>query len=554
MIYWFVIILIVCVIIVAANFFRRRFLEKKKLAAIKETWGQPKAADRHFKLIAAYLTAFGGDYTACAADLDLDDVFCYIDRTSSKPGQQYLFKKLHSPEISESYFADLEKRIEKFKGDPDLRELSQLKLSSLNSDDALYLPGLFSKTQQSLFDPAIQWYIRIAAPLVIGLFAGFLIAPNPFYILLLFVLIIANFAIHYSNKAKMLRYTHSLPQLLLLYNVSKWLFDNNLLKQNDKIEKSLANMAKLKKSLSFINVQNKVAADPTDISYLLSEWIKILFLLEPLSFVVSINQVNKYPDDIRVLFECVGEVDMAISVQSVRVGLPWYCKPRFLKEGENIVIKELYHPLIENCVPNSITIDHRQGVLVTGSNMSGKTTFIRTIAINALLSQTINTSFAGEYKAPPLQILTSINMSDDLGAHKSYFQAEAISIRNIIRADAACKPLNSLVIIDEIFRGTNTIERIAAAKAVLSYFIENKSFVLVSTHDLELAALLGSDYKVFSFEELSGDDRLTFDYKLKEGLLKNKNGIAVLKGLDYPQHIIDEAGRISIQLRDKYDL
>ncbi len=145
-------------------------------------------------------------------------------------------------------------------------------------------------------------------------------------------------------------------------------------------------------------------------------------------------------------------------------------------------------------------------------------------------------------------------MSDDLGAHKSYFQAEALSIRNIIRANEAAKPLNSLVIIDEIFRGTNTIERIAAAKAVLSYFIETKSFVLVSTHDLELAALLGNDYKVFSFEELSGDDRLIFDYKIKEGLLKNKNGIAVLKGLDYPQNIIDEAGKISVQLRDKYDL
>ncbi|OIQ63401.1 DNA mismatch repair protein MutS [mine drainage metagenome] len=145
-------------------------------------------------------------------------------------------------------------------------------------------------------------------------------------------------------------------------------------------------------------------------------------------------------------------------------------------------------------------------------------------------------------------------MSDDLGGQTSYFQAEARSIRQIIRDCETCMPLNSLIIIDEIFRGTNTIERIAAAKAVLSYFIENKHFVLVSTHDLELAGLLGSDYRVFSFEELSGDDRLTFDYKLKEGLLKNKNGIAFLKGLDYPQNIIAEASKISLLLREKYDL
>ena len=113
-------------------------------------------------------------------------------------------------------------------------------------------------------------------------------------------------------------------------------------------------------------------------------------------------------------------------------------------------------------------------------------------------------------------------MSDDLGAHTSYYQAEATSIRNIIRDTAASKPLNCLVIIDEIFRGTNTIERIAAAKAVLSWFIENGSFILVSTHDLELAQLLGSDYKVFSFEETDGSGQLLFDYKLKRACLKTR--------------------------------
>ncbi len=554
MIYWLLILLLIPAILITASFVKGRLTAKKTLAEIREQWGQPKYIHRKFKLIAAYLTAFGGEYAASATDLDLDDVFAYIDRASSKPGQQYLFKKLHSPEISENSFTTLEQLAEKFTEDTELRELTEFKLSALNKDDAYYLPELFNTTHQSLFPSFVEFYIRIAAFLFVSLVIGVVIAPNPVYWMLLFTCVIANFIIHYSNKTKMLRYTNSLPQLLKLYSVSKWLLDNGLLEQSDRVKKSLANMAKLKKSLGYINVQNKVAADPTDITLIVTEWIKILLMLEPLSFVISIAKVNKYPEDIRVLFDCVGEVDMAITVLSVREGLPYYCKPDFFSGNDQMVIKDLYHPLIENCVPNSISIDSRQGVLVTGSNMSGKTTFIRTIAINALLSQTINTSFAAEYKAPPLQILTSINMSDDLGGHTSYFQAEAQSIRDIIRHSAATKPLNSLVIIDEIFRGTNTIERIAAAKAVLSYFIENKNFVLVSTHDLELAGLLGSDYKVFSFEELSGDNRLTFDYKLKEGLLKNKNGIAVLKGLDYPQNIIDEAGRISVQLREKYDL
>jgi DNA mismatch repair ATPase MutS len=145
-------------------------------------------------------------------------------------------------------------------------------------------------------------------------------------------------------------------------------------------------------------------------------------------------------------------------------------------------------------------------------------------------------------------------MTDDLGDNKSYFQAEALAVKNIVTQTIASKPANSLVIIDEIFRGTNTIERIAAAKAVLSYFIQNQSFVFVSTHDLELAELLGSDYKVFSFEEVIGDDRLVFDYKIKEGLLKNRNGIAVLKGVGFPESIIDDANKVSSLLRAKYNL
>lgn len=554
MIYALLILLLIVSIVITISFLKRYYTDKKKLKEIKEQWGQPKYIHRNFNLIASYLTAAGGKYAASAGDLDLDDVFAYIDRAASKPGQQYLFKNLHAPEISETHFTAIENYADIFKSDGDLRERTEIKLSTLNNDDAYYLPELFSKKQDSLFDPATQFYIRMAGPLVVALILGFVILHNPLYLLLLVVCIIANLAIHYSNKTKMIRYTRSLPQLLNLYKVSSWLFEHKLIPQSDEMKHSLDKMAKLKKSLSYINVQNKVAADPTDISLLFAEWIKILFLLEPLGFIVSIKRVNEHPVAIRTLFEAVGQLDMAISILSVREGLPYFCKPQFANNSENIVIKDLVHPLVENCVPNSITIDNKRGVLITGSNMSGKTTFIRTIAINALLAQTINTSFATEYKAPPLQILTSINMSDDLGGQTSYFQAEALSIRHIISDCETGKPLNSLVIIDEIFRGTNTIERIAAAKAVLSYFIENKHFVLVSTHDLELAGLLGSDYRVFSFEELSGDDRLTFDYKLKEGLLKNKNGIAVLKGLDYPQNIIEEASKISMLLREKYDL
>ena len=104
-------------------------------------------------------------------------------------------------------------------------------------------------------------------------------------------------------------------------------------------------------------------------------------MLEPFNFITSIDKVNECPGDIGKVFEAVGQVDMAISIHSVRTGLPHYCQPEFVNKSDNVVIKDLYHPLVENCVNNSIMLDKRQGALITGSNMSGKTTFIRAIAL-----------------------------------------------------------------------------------------------------------------------------------------------------------------------------
>ncbi|GGB25052.1 MutS-related protein [Mucilaginibacter rubeus] len=557
MIYWIIIIILLPFIFILISHLKSKAQQKKKLTEIKERWGKPIITSRNFKPISTYLTAYGGSSgisADTATDLDIDSVFEFIDRTNSKPGQQYLYKQLNSPQISEAYFETLEQRIGNVTVDKELREAAELKLSELGNNDAYYLPELFKKPHHSMFPAIGNFYISIAPFLIIGVAFSLFIVPNQFMLLLLLILMIANVVIHYSNKTQMLNYTHSLPQLLVLFKVSNWLKNHNLLRDNENTRLSMVNMGKLKNSLNYITLQNKAAIDPTDIYYLVTEWLKMFLLIEPLVFIKSITKVNKYLSDIKVVYEAVAEVDVAISIQSVRDGAAHYCKPQLTTGNTHIIIKNLYHPLIENCVSNSIAIDNTQGILVTGSNMSGKTTFIRAIAINALLSQTINTSFATVYQAPPLKIFTSIDMTDDLGDNKSYFQAEALAVKNIVAQTIASKPINSLVIIDEIFRGTNTIERIAAAKAVLSYFIHNQSFVFVSTHDLELAELLGSDYKVFSFEEVIGDDRLVFDYKIKEGLLKNRNGIAVLKGVGFPESIIDEANKVSSQLREKYNL
>ena len=236
---------------------------------------------------------------------------------------------------------------------------------------------------------------------------------------------------------------------------------------DEDVKTSLIKLSGLKRSLRLVSFESKMAGNPGNLVYAVFKFVKTLFLLEPLMFITSVKRINKYREDIGVIYNYVAEIDTMVAILSVRAGLVYYCKPVFYVENLQMDLTDMFHPLIYNCVPNSIYTRTDEGVLITGSNMSGKTTFIRSIAINALLAQTIYTTCTREYKAPLLKIKTSIRTSDDLGENKSYFQAEALSILDIINRSSGEEPVKSLVIIDEIFRGTNTIERIAAAKSVL---------------------------------------------------------------------------------------
>ena len=557
MIYWVLGIILIIGLIVSLAIYKRRLETKKKIAAIKEKWGKPYYNDVNFNLASLYLDSdaennkITGD---TANDLDLDNIFAYIDRTNSKPGQQYLYKKLHYPELDIDVLKQLDKDVLTLAKDRGKQERIELELSKLNTKNACYLPELFVKEQQALFTPLQTSYIQISWIVMTCLIVMLSLVHSQIYFLVLIGLAILNTVLHYKNKGKVAQYTHSLPQLLLLNKVGWWLIRNVAVCGNETVLNSLSKVDKLKRSLLFVNFQNGIGSDPSDVFAAIFEFIKTVFLLEPLMFITSIKRVNKSRKEIETIYKYVAEIDVLISIDSVRVGLPYYAKPEFSDGDSELNITELYHLLVENCVANSIFSNVDKGGLITGSNMSGKTTFIRAVAINTLLAQTIYTCCAKAYKAPLLNIHTSIRVSDDIEEHKSYFQAEALAVLDIVNRCGINEPFRSLVIIDEIFRGTNTIERIAAAKSVLSYLTANRNFVFVSTHDLELAELLGDEYAIYSFEELVDDKRLVFDYKIKEGLLKNKNGIAILQSLGYPQSVVNDAGEVSEQLREKYQL
>jgi DNA mismatch repair ATPase MutS len=241
----------------------------------------------------------------------------------------------------------------------------------------------------------------------------------------------------------------------------------------------------------------------------------------------------------------VGQIDSSISIPSVRKGLDNYCIPVILAE-KNTMAKNVYHPLIPDCMEYSIYV-HTKSVLLTGSNMSGKTSFIRKIGINVIAGLTLNTSIAEQFSMLKMRVFSAIRISDDLMNDKSYYFEEVLTIREMIDRSGNGNP--NLFLLDEIFKGANTIERISAGKAVLSSLAKAHNIVFVSTHDIVLADLLENEFELFHFSEKVDNRTVDFDYKLKEGKLKNRNAIRILEINDYPENIIKEA----IELSKEFD-
>ncbi|MBC8004185.1 MAG: DNA mismatch repair protein MutS, partial [Verrucomicrobia bacterium] len=359
-----------------------------------------------------------------------------------------------------------------------------------------------------------------------------------------------NMGFHYWNKRNLVQYMGSIPQLLRLKNVANELFKIDSLKiLNPDLQKSINILDNVHKRMMFFKLEARLQGDMQALFWGIFEIFKILFLIEPLLLFGVLKKLDTKRKEIEQLFDFVGEVDSLVSIASLREGLGSYCIPTIIKDPKRMVAKEIYHPLIADCISNSIHIEQKS-ILITGSNMSGKTSFIRSIGTNVLCGLTLNTCFAKYFSMPEMNIFSAIRISDDLMNDKSYYFEEVLTIKEMIDQSANGKP--NLFLLDEIFKGTNTVERISAGKAVLSYLTKGENIVFVSTHDIELADLLNDEYELYHFSEKVNKKTVDFDYTLKNGRLRNRNAIRILEMNNYPDDLIQEAMELSKELdRDK---
>ena len=535
-------IVLLIIYIINKHHQKKRYLKLKK--NLIDNWGKRKkekiynfkAIEKYFKNNLHKNKAYHLISDKTHEDLDLIELFKFIDRTTSQIGQQYLYFKIRTIGTLEE-LSKFNKLTNLFLTNQTTRINSQLHLSKLSNFSSYNFEELINGYQ--IKTPKIIWLIKLLSitsilSLIIGYFTPFAYLVMPF-------IFITNLVFHYRNKPNIEYYIDGVFELSKALKVAKKLSKEKEIKLLYTDFSFIKKIEKIKSKTNFIRFEKSLGNEYAVLWWLIIEQVKIVFNLEYLIFYSFINSILKEKESIEKLYVFIGEIDCAISTASVISGKLQTCTPKFNTKKE-ITSHQLTHPLINHCIPNNVILNNNS-MLLTGSNMSGKTTFIRTLSINSLLAQTLNFCFAKNYSAPFFKLYSSIRITDDILNNKSYYLEEVLSIKKLIDVSICKEPC--LFILDEIFKGTNTIERISGGKSILSYLNKGNNIVFVATHDIELCTLLyKKNYELYHFSESIKNDKLFFDHKLKEGKLTTRNAIKILELYNYPIEIIKDARNI----------
>ncbi len=240
---------------------------------------------------------------------------------------------------------------------------------------------------------------------------------------------------------------------------------------------------------------------------------------------------SKYGILVNDWMDVIGEIEALISL-SVLGRNTSICFPKFIESKEPFYnCEQIYHPLIDSnkAISNSINLK-AQADIITGSNMSGKTTFLRTIGINLVLAYSGAPVCAKNLEISKMSLFTSMRVNDDISKGISTFYAEVLRIKNMVEYSKKNKPM--LLLIDEIFKGTNSADRIVGATQIIKSLNLPHSILMVSTHDFEICSLVENNEingKNYHFEEFYKEDKIYFDYKIKNGRCITTNAKHILK-------------------------
>lgn len=474
-----------------------------------------------------------------AGDLDIlgkASLYQYSNRTTSQQGNQLFANWLLAP----ASLQETGKRQEAVKElAPQLKWRQQLQAHGQSKQLTIRTQENISSwlDEENKFINNAGWKIvRILFPLlsftVLGLYLAAIIDQNRFLPLMLLFLSI-SFLI--SKKitpayARLNRITAELETL----SESIGCIEHNTFKAS--LLQELKNVYQSKEGTASGRI-NQLKKILNRLDYRLNPIVFIplsAFLCWDLQQVLSLEKwKKKNQQNIHDWFSSLAEIEALSSLANLSFNHPQWCYPVFVNNQETLSAESLGHPLIpeEKRIDNTFSTEGSgQLSLITGSNMAGKSTFLRSVGVNIVLAMTGSPVCAQRFSLSPVRVMSSMRISDNLEESTSTFYAELKKLKEII--EEVYKNEKVFLLLDEILRGTNSADRHTGSTALLKQLVRHNAVGIVATHDLELAKLADEfpgNVHNYHFDVQVANEELFFDYKLKKGICQSMNASILMK-------------------------
>ena len=455
-------------------------------------------------------------------DLALHKVFDQLNYTQSSIGAEALYQKMRlltfQPDDS---LRELE---EFFERQPDLRLRVQVIMNQLGKKNHNMARSIVANPGNQDSRIYLSLYIFLACLPVLSLF--FL----PFFKIQAMSVLIASVTFNiifssirnWSNKLRL----DQVSYLVRIFASAEKLSRLALPKQ-ETLKQAVQPFKKTKVISSIL--QSPTGSSEMEIILI---YLNFLFLIPQIAQVYIYNQVKSYQKEAQETINLLGELEVAISLLRHKRDGKLVCHPCFKQDG-GIKGKGIYHPLIANPVVNDVSFE--KNMVISGDNASGKSTYLKMVAINCILAQGLGFAYGESFELPYGHVMTSMDVSDDIEVGDSYFITESKTILRMI--ENLKKPGFHYFFIDELFKGTNTIERIGAGLGIVRWLSGRNCLYMISSHDIELVVASGAVNDNYHFDSRYVDGKIVFDYHIKQGSAVTKNAVNTLKSLHFPSEI-----------------
>lgn len=474
------------------------------------------------------------------SDLDLfgsAGIFAFVNRTSTAKGKERLANLFKAPLDDLAAIYKQQDAVKVLSPKIDFRQafMANGRITENTLDDIAYLQA-WAEAPVAFLDSTPWKIIRVVLPfLSITALVYFIITFNHFPLLLMSLL---NFSLlgikskyvgkehtEIGKRQEILRMYVSLLNLANQEAFGEATILNEIKKTAKKAESGFGRLSKI---VNYFDQRLNIFVG-LGLNLLVLYDVQCLFALEAWK--------KKHKAFLTNWLDSVAELDALISLATFNYNNSELNFPQLEKSDKLYIHAEaLGHPLIpvseRVCNDTKLGSEHKVFV-VTGSNMAGKSTFLRCVAINLLLAKCGAPVCATSFKCSIMDIMTSMRVQDSVSQKTSYFQAELLRLQYIIKTLKEGKP--TFIILDEILKGTNSEDKLLGSQLLVQHFLDFNCLAMVATHDLELGNMqdeLPDKVENLCFESIIENDELSFDYQLNRGIAKNKNATFLMRKME----------------------